>query len=149
MIRGFGEISKGYWLQSWIGVLRALSELGATFRSADVVVLCYHRVRSRERFARQMAALSERGYSVLSLSQFTAWLNGAPLPSRSAALLTFDHCYPEQLENAVPVLDSLKLPATFFPTSVGFSCETPDVAAYWRDTLFALTKAGHTIGCHT
>src|SRR5712692_5542040 len=102
-----------------MGVLRALTEVAATFRSAHVVVLCYHRVRSRERFADQMAVLSERGYFVLSLPQFTAWLNGAPLPSRLAALLTFDHCYDEQLESALPVLNSLKYPATFFPASAG------------------------------
>ena len=96
-----------------------------------------------------MAALSERGFCVLSLPQFTEWLNGSPLPSRPAALLTFDHCYAEQLENAVPVLDSLKFPATFFPASAGLACELPDVAAHWRNTLLDLTKAGHTIGCHT
>src|SRR2546427_2367571 len=132
-----------------MGVLRALSELTATFRSAHVLVLCYHQIRSRQRFADQMAALSERGFSVLSLPQFTEWLNGSPLPSRPAALLTFDHCYAEQLENAVPVLDSLKFPATFFPASAGLACELPDVAAHWRNTPLELTKAGHTIGCHT
>jgi len=96
-----------------------------------------------------MAALSERGYSVLSLRQFTEWLNGAPLPSRRAAVLTFDHCYPEQLENALPVLDSLKFPGTFFPASAGLACELPDVVADWHNTVLALTRAGHTIGCHT
>jgi peptidoglycan/xylan/chitin deacetylase (PgdA/CDA1 family) len=130
-------------------VLRALSELTATFRSADVVVLCYHRVRSRERFADQMAALSQHGYSVLSLPQFTEWLHGFPFPSRPAALLTFDHCYPEQLESSLPVLDSLKFPATFFPASAGLDSDLSDVAAHWRKTLLELTKAGHTIGCHT
>src|SRR3989475_7232375 len=132
-----------------MGVLRALSELTATFRSAHVLVLCYHQIRSRQRFADQMAALSERGFCVLSLPQFKERLNGAPLPSRTAVLLTFDHCYAEQLENAVPVLDSLKFPATFFPASAGLACELPDVAAHWRNTLLELTKAGHTIGCHT
>jgi peptidoglycan/xylan/chitin deacetylase (PgdA/CDA1 family) len=132
-----------------MGVLRALSELAATFSSAHVVVLCYHQVRSRERFADQMAALSQRGYSVLSLPQFIDWMNGSPLPSSPAALLTFDHCYAEQLENAVPVLDSLKFPATFFPPSAGLTCGLPDVAAHWRNTLLELAKAGHTIGCHT
>jgi peptidoglycan/xylan/chitin deacetylase (PgdA/CDA1 family) len=132
-----------------VGVIRALTELAATFGSADVLVLCYHRVRSRERFADQMAALSERGYTALSLPQFTAWLNGTPLPSRPAVLLTFDHCYAEQLENAVPALDSLKLPATFFPASAGLVDELPDRAAHWRNTLLDLTQAGHTIGCHT
>src|SRR5712691_13352627 len=126
-----------------MGVFRAVTEVAATFRSAHVVVLCYHRVRSRERFADQMAALSERGYSVLSMPQFTEWLNGSPLPSRPAALLTFDGCYSDQLENAVPVLDSLKFPATFFPASAGLACERLDVAAHWRNILIALTKAGH------
>ena len=78
-------------------MLRALTELAATFRSAHVVVLCYHQIRSRARFADQMAALSERGYSVLSMPQFTERLNGAPLPSRLAALLTFDGCHADQL----------------------------------------------------
>ena len=130
-------------------VLRALTELAASFRSADVVVLCYHQVRSRQRFADQMAVLSERGYSVLSMPQFTAWLHGAAQPSRPAALLTFDHCYADQLENVLPVLDALQFPATFFPASAGLACELPDVAAHWRNAVLALTKAGHTVGCHT
>jgi len=132
-----------------MGVLRALTELAATFGSAHVVVLCYHRIRSRQRFADQMAALSERGYSVLSMPQFTEWLNGSLLPSHSAALLTFDHCYAEQLESALPVLDELTFPATFFPASADLARERPGVAAHWRNTLLELTKAGHTVGCHT
>ena len=96
-----------------------------------------------------MALLSERGYSVLSMDQFTEWLRGSPLPSRPAALLTFDHCYASQLDRAVPVLEALKLRATFFPASAGLVHELPDVAADSRDTLLALAKAGHTIGCHT
>ena len=91
-----------------MGVLRALTEIATTFRSAHVLVLCYHQIRMRERFADQMAVLAERGYSVLSLSQFTEWLNGARRFASPAALLTFDGCYSDQLENAVPVLDSLK-----------------------------------------
>src|SRR5207247_5667609 len=132
-----------------MGVLQALTDLAATFRREDVLVLCYHRIRSRVRFADQMAALSERGFSVLSMPQFTEWLKGVPLPSRHATLLTFDGCYDDQLANAVPLLDSLKFPAIFFPASAGLVCEFPDVAAYWRNTLLDLTKAGHAIGCHT
>jgi peptidoglycan/xylan/chitin deacetylase (PgdA/CDA1 family) len=128
---------------------RVLTDVAATFRSAHVVVLCYHRVRNRQRFVDQLAALSARGYSVLSMPQFTSWLQGSPLRSRPAALLTFDHCYDEQLENAVPVLDSFKFPATFFPLSAGLADRRPDVAGPGRSTLLALTKAGHTIGCHT
>jgi len=96
-----------------------------------------------------MAVLAERGYSVLTLSQFTGWLKGAARPAHRAALLTFDHCYAEQLETAIPVLDSLGFPATFFPVSGGLGHARPHVTAHWRNTLLALTNAGHTIGCHT
>lgn len=133
-----------------MGAWRALSEIAATFRSADIVVLCYHRIRSRERFAAQMSALVERGYVVLSLSQFRDWLNGRhPSPQCPGVLLTFDGCYADQLEHALPVLDSLQFPATFFPASGGLAHNLADVSAQWRNTLLQLTKAGHSIGCHT
>src|SRR2546425_10564546 len=129
--------------------LRALAEVTASFEAAEVLVLCYHRVRSRGRLGDQWAAPGEGGSSVLSLPQFTAWLNGAPLPSRPAALLTFDHCYADQLENTLPVLDSLKFPATFFPASAVLAREHPDVAAHWRKTLLELAQSGYSIGCHS
>ena len=31
----------------------------------------------------------------------------------------------------------------------GLSRARPNAAAHWRHTLLELTKAGHTIGCHT
>src|SRR5712692_7050515 len=129
-----------------MGALRALRELSVSFAGADVRVLCYHAVRSRARFAAQMETLAERNDTVVSLQQFTDWLSGAmPCPS-SAVLLTFDGGYRDQLENAVPVLDALKFPATFFPVSGDL--DDPDSAISRRD-LKALAAAGHTIGCHT
>ena len=128
-----------------MGALRALRELGASFTRADVLVLCYHSVRIRERFAAQMAALAERGYSVLSLRHFTDWLNGAAPLRAPAALVTFDGGYLDQLENAVPVLQSLGFPATFFPVS----CDLEAEGGMTLSDLLALAAAGHAIGCHT
>ncbi len=129
-----------------MGTWRALRELSVSFAGADVRVLCYHSVRSRARFAAQMQILAERDDAVVSLKQFTDWLSGAmPCPS-PAVLLTFDGGYSDQLENAVPVLDALKLPGTFFPVSGDL--DDPDGAIGRRD-LEALAAAGHTIGCHT
>src|SRR2546428_7152063 len=91
--------------------------------------LCYHQVRGGLRLAARRAGPTTVGFAVVSLPQFTEWLNGSPLPSRPAALLTFDGCYSDQLENAVPVLDSPKLPAIFFPASTGLACALSDVAA--------------------
>ncbi len=64
-------------------------------------------------------------------------------------MLTFDHCYADQLENTLPVLDSLKFPATFFPASAVLAREHPDVAAHWRKTLLELAQSGYSIGCHS
>lgn len=129
-----------------MGALKALTELGASFADADVRVLCYHSVRTRDRFAAQMAGLAERGYAVLSMQHFTAWLQGrAPLLRPPAALLTFDGGYPDQLDNAVPVLEALKFPATFFPVS----CDLHAEGAMTRRDLVALAAAGHAIGCHS
>ena len=129
-----------------VGAWRALRELSVSFAGTDVRVLCYHSVRSRVRFAAHMELLAERGYAVISLRQFSEWLSGAALCPASAVLLTFDGGYGNQLENAVPVLDALKFPATFFPISGDL--DDPDSAITRRD-LAALAAVGHTIGCHT
>ena len=129
-----------------MGAWRALRELSVTFAGADVRVLCYHSVRSRARFAAHMDTVAEQGYTVISLPELTGWLSGAvPCPA-SAVLLTFDGGYGDQLENAAPVLDGLKFPATFFPTSGDL--DDPGNPISRRD-LTALVAAGHTIGCHT
>jgi len=93
-----------------------------------------------------MDILAEGDYTVISLRQLTDWLSGsAPCPT-PAVLLTFDGGYGDQIENAVPVLDALKLSATFFPISGDL--DEPDSSISRRD-LEALAVAGHTIGCHT
>ena len=126
------------------GPLRALRELGVSFAKSEVLVLCHHAVRSRERFHAQMSTLLERGYSVLTMEGFIAWVRrGQPIRS-PAVVLTFDGGYRSQLDNALPTLEALKLSATFFPISAGL-----DEAEISGHDLAALAAAGHTIGCHT
>ena len=132
-----------------MGAWRALSELGASFSAADVLVLCYHSIRSRERFAAQMTVLAERGYPVLSMGQFTEWLNGRKPIRTPAVLLTFDGGYLDQLENAVPVLQAFGFSATFFPISDYLDDEVGDGSMMRRNDLLGLATSGYTIGCHT
>lgn len=132
-----------------MGVWRALTELAASFGAADVRVLCYHSIRSRERFAAQMTVLAERGYPVLSMGQFTEWLKGLEPVRTPAVLLTFDGGYSDQLENAVPVLQAFGFPATFFPVSDYLADEGADGSMIGRNDLLDLAKWGYTIGCHT
>jgi peptidoglycan/xylan/chitin deacetylase (PgdA/CDA1 family) len=124
--------------------LRALRELAVSFAGAQVLVLCHHEVRSRERFRAQMSVLVERGYSVLAMGDLIAWVRrGHAIPSR-AAVLTFDGGYRSQLDNALPTLETMRLSATFFPLSAGLD----DAEISGRD-LAELAARGHTIGCHS
>jgi peptidoglycan/xylan/chitin deacetylase (PgdA/CDA1 family) len=132
-----------------MGVLRALTELRASFRGAVVRVPCYHRTRSRERFFGQMMAPAEQGYAVLSMEEFTGWLHGRKQNPGPSVLLTFDGCDADQLEHAVPVLRALNYPATFFPVSYHLESELTTVALTWRRTLQELAALGFTIGCHS
>src|SRR2546425_3018229 len=132
-----------------MGAARALSELASSFHGADVLVLCYHQIRYRQRFHPQMNALAEHGYSILKMEQFTGWLRGSRLIHPPAALLTFDGCYSDQLENAVPVLQSFGFPATFFPVSCELWDGVGKESVLRRHDLRDLAKLGHTIGCHT
>ncbi len=132
-----------------MGALRALTELAVSFDTADVLVLCYHSIRSRERFAAHMRVLAERGYPMLSMGQFKEWLNGLAPVRTPAVLLTFDGGYRDQLENAVPVLQAFKFPATFFPVTDGLDEEVTGASVMRRNDLLDLAKSGYTIGCHT
>ncbi len=124
-----------------MGAARALSELASSFHGVDVLVLCYHQIRSRERFHSQMKALAEHGYSILSMEQFTEWLRGSKLIHPPAALLTFDGCYDDQIENALPVLEQFQFSATFFPVSADLGEESGHLAALRRDELMAIEKS--------
>lgn len=132
-----------------MGAGRALSELAASFRGADVLVLCYHRVRSRERFRAHMTVLADQGCSVLASDQFTEWLGGQTPIQRPAVVLTFDGCYPDQLDNAVPVLQAFKFPAIFFPVSGSLVNGSTNHSVRRRNELLDLVNLGHTIGCHS
>lgn len=124
---------------------RALREVGVSFAASEVLALCHHAVRSRERFQAQMSLILEREYSVLTMKEFIAWVrHGQPIRS-PAVILTFDGSYRSQLDNAVPTLEAFKLPATFF-TESGY---LDDKRLMGRRELSALAAAGHTIGCHS
>jgi peptidoglycan/xylan/chitin deacetylase (PgdA/CDA1 family) len=124
--------------------MRVLRELSRSLDPAGVLVLCYHVVRRADHFAGHLAVLAERGYTILPLARFTAWLGGTARLATPAALLTFDHVYAEQLAHAVPALTARGLPATFFPVSAHVADDREH-----RRAVAALAMAGHSVGAHT
>lgn len=70
--------------------------------------------------------------------QQTAWYG-----KQCAVVLTYDDAYDEQLNNAVPVLDSLGLKASFYVTAFSKSIQTR--MQDWKE----LAAKGHELGNHT
>mgnify|MGYP001123174232 CR=1 FL=1 len=60
---------------------------------------------------------------------------------KCAVVLTYDDAIPQQLDNALPILDSLQLKATFYLTAV----EVKDRMDDWKK----LAAKGHELGNHT
>lgn len=106
------------------GILKSSS-----WRRRRLLVLAYHGISlndehlwdcslfiSPERFRRRMEILRHRGYSVLSLEEGLRRAAANDLPPASAAI-TFDDGFYDFYAAALPVLESLQLPATLYLTT--------------------------------
>lgn len=147
-----------------------LSKLGRS----RAVVLYYHRIGERdlltkpvEEFRRDLIYL-KRKYECITLNELCERLRqGTPLKRRTA-VVTFDDGYRDNYTVAMPVLQEVGIPATFF-VSTGFigtgrefphdeeiksESETPSAERQsflkltWDD-LRAMERAGFEIGSHT
>lgn len=85
--------------------------------------------------ALRLVMASVAGVSAGAQAQ-TVWPHGA----KAAVVLTYDDALDSQLDNAVPVLDAVGLPGTFFLSNV----RQADVAR-WK----AVAAKGHELGNHT
>ncbi len=81
--------------------------------------------------------------AVLSYIYCSAQFNPAWQGKKCAVVLTYDDAYNQHLDNAVPVLDSLGLKATFYITAFSNSVQTR--MNDWKK----LALTGHELGNHT
>jgi peptidoglycan/xylan/chitin deacetylase (PgdA/CDA1 family) len=127
---------------------------------STVPVLCFHQIRDWRRsdsradraiitpptvFAAQMDTLARSGFVPITDDDLYAHLTtGAPLPPKPI-LLTFDDGSESQVQNAVPILEQHRFPATFFPMTVVLD------KRMWitTDQIRRLQASGFTIGSHT
>jgi peptidoglycan/xylan/chitin deacetylase (PgdA/CDA1 family) len=125
----------------------AFSALGRLYGADRLAVLAYHRVIDHTRpgfaafagnvsaspaeFSQQMGWVAEK-FSVVSLAEVVAASSGAGLPHR-AVLITFDDGYQDNLDNALPVLRRLGLPAVVFMATDHISTGE----AFWWDRVAA------------
>jgi peptidoglycan/xylan/chitin deacetylase (PgdA/CDA1 family) len=81
--------------------------------------------------------------STITITNLTAQANKAWLGKKCAVVLTYDDAIDQHLDNAIPVLDSLKLKGTFYVTAFSQSMQTR--LNDWKK----LSANGHELGNHT
>lgn len=107
------------------------------------LILMYHRVADLDRdpqclainpatFEAQMTLLSKR-YPIIPLTELIAGVRNRKVPDRSI-VVTFDDGYADNLVNATPILESLKVPATVFVSGDADSYRRE----FWWDELEGL-----------
>jgi peptidoglycan/xylan/chitin deacetylase (PgdA/CDA1 family) len=133
-----------------------------------IPILMYHRVSassetdrytvSAGEFQKQMRALKESGYRVLTLGETVRELDNQTTEAAAPVCVTFDDGFLETFECAASVLSELRFSATFFlvsglmgltnrwdaATSSGPECALMD----WKEAKFLLS-AGFDIGSHS
>ena len=133
---------------------------GEVLQRSTVPVLCYHQIREHTTadsagarslicppavLERHLRALVEAGMQPVTSTALVDHLElGAPLPARPV-MISFDDASAGHFTAALPILQRLRMPATFFVMTVVL--DKPN----WlrRDQVRLLDRADMTIGVHT
>ncbi|MEZ0154833.1 MAG: polysaccharide deacetylase family protein [Candidatus Reddybacter sp.] len=110
-----------------------------------------------KRFSQQMQYLSTSGYELLSLDQIEEITQGRRQQERPGVAVTFDDGFADFHQNALPILEQWKIPATLFMVSqrIGQSNDWMRNRGFPSRPLLSLEQlreardAGVTIGSHT
>ena len=149
-----------------LGHLMFASRLDAVLLGRAAVIVAFHRVHdgedarglsiSLDMFERHCRFFS-RHFRVIPLADLVKKLERGESLNRHLAI-TFDDGYRDNVENAMPVLEKLSLPATFFVVSQWIGSEAwpwwdreQGVRHPWMtwDQVRELSRRGFDIGAHT
>ncbi len=115
-------------------------------RDVHVPILTYHLTRGAEAFRSQLQGLLARGLVPVSFEQLVAAVEGwADVPAK-AFVLSFDDGWLIQLDEAVRILEELRIPSVFF-VMPGFHRHQQGHMSI--DDLRALRRSGATVASHT
>ena len=123
-------------------------------RDASVIILCYHRfedIKSAmstkpEDFEKEMQALKDSGFTVISMQDFLAWRRDEKQIPTKSALITIDDGYVSAYDAAWPILKKFDYPFTMF-VYIGY-VNSGGKSISW-DQLAEMRDAGVEIGCHS
>ncbi|MCB0628216.1 MAG: polysaccharide deacetylase family protein [Saprospiraceae bacterium] len=147
---------------------RGVRDGGGIPGPASLRVLCYHAVSDLagatviepygippDQFRRQLDLLQRWGFQFIDVHEFFRYLDRKAGLPRRAVLLTFDDCYRDILEAALPILREKGIPAVAFAVSRlktnvwDRPLGAPSLHLLDADGLRALTREGVVIGSHS
>src|SRR2546426_1898839 len=109
----------------------------------------WHYNHSPEGLESHLRELPRRGYLFQPLTEIVQTIRLTGKEPLRAVAVTFDDCWRDQYQFALPVLRKLGLTATFFVTTNHIRNEFDDPARMTREHLRELLHAGMTIGGHS
>lgn len=136
--------------------LNAASNKPAHYKN-KVIVLMYHHIDVKEsgatispsRFGTHMKLLKENGYNVISVEQFTDFMqNKAKVPD-NAVVITFDDGYESFNQYAVPILKKYSFTATHFIIGASSDKQNVHTKHLTWDTMRKLKAEGFSFYSHT
>lgn len=119
-----------------------------------LVILAYHRVTphatnhmvvSPDLLRRQLLAVQQHGYTVITPDEWVAAVQGQLAAPPKPVMLTFDDAWRDQYAYALPILEELGMRAVFYAYTATIG--SPDTMSW--DDLRELARRGHVIGCHS
>ena len=131
-----------------------------------IAILMYHRIGpdsessryvcASKAFERQMLWLRRSGLAVVGLEQIVRSSTGAESVPRGAVAVTFDDGHEDFCRYALPVLESLKIPATMFVvagklggTDDWMPADNPRMPLMAAEQVRELPRRGISVGSHS
>ncbi len=124
-------------------------------KSAAAICICYHNIEdsktkaltiSVEEFEKEMQALKDNGFTVISMQDYLAYRRGEKDMPAKSAIISIDDGWVSAYDNAWPILKKFKYPFTLF-IYVNY-VNTGGKSMTW-DQLAEMRDAGVDIECHT
>jgi len=133
-------------------------------------VLCYHSISDLsgspvihdygvppDQFRRQIEIIKQAGLTFIDSAEFLRFLREESGLSQRGVLLTFDDCYQDLLDCALPILEEQRCPAVAFAVTMRLGMTNdwdkilgaPQLPLLDANGLKILAKSGITIGSHS
>jgi len=166
---GYRTIRLFFWLWK-LEYCQGVREAGGIPQPRPLRILCYHAISDLkdapiienygippQQFRQQLESLEKTGFNFISVNEFWHFLQGKGGLPPKPILVSFDDCYQDLLDQALPILEEKRIPAIAFAISqrLGRTNEwdqplgAPELRLLNQEGLIKVAAKGVAIGSHS